>query len=321
MTVSAKVILDSVSPDGIRLTTMELRYPRFIHSEFMTHRVFSRNASSSRAVPVETLIAEAETAPAMPEKWGIHNRGMQDGGAMSIFGERTAKSDWLAARDDAVARAKIMITRSERASKQIINRILEPFTHISVVVTSTYWKNFFTLRDHSAADPTMFALANAVIDARSSSSPLVREHSDWHLPYTTDEDIESALKYALSVAESMNIRDVDDLDRYIIDIMCRISTARCARVSYLTHDKKRPTVEEDLGLFSDLMQEKPLHASPAEHQAQPDRIRQTGSHSRGWENPHLHGNFLGWNQYRKQFVGEAAMEYGAALEPKVKVVA
>ena len=57
MGYSARVLLDSVSPGGVRLVTMEVRYPRFIHAEFMTHRMFSRNAGSSRALPIRKMIA------------------------------------------------------------------------------------------------------------------------------------------------------------------------------------------------------------------------------------------------------------------------
>lgn len=313
MSISAKVVLDSVSPHGVRLTTMELRYPRMIHGEFMTHRVFSRNASSSRAVPVEKLVYEAEHNPAMPERWGLHNKGMQDGGVMTQFGEKTARQDWLAARDDAVARVKTMIERPERASKQIINRLLEPFTHINVILTSTYWQNFYVLRDHSDADPTMYALARAVIDARDTSKPLERDFSDWHLPYTCDADIDAAMSYALDNTERLNIVDLDKLDGTILSLMQRMSAARCARVSYLTHEGKEPTVEGDLKTFSRLLSSQPLHASPAEHQAQPDRVRHAGYGAQAWENPHLHGNFVGWKQHRKYLVGEASMEYGDVL--------
>lgn len=311
MTVSAKVILDSISHEGVRLTTMELRYPRFIHSEFMTHRVFSRNASSSRAVPVEKLIEEAENSPAMPERWGIHNTGMQDGGTMTPFGEKTARDDWLAARDAAVARVKTMISRQERCSKQIINRILEPFTHITVLVSSTFWANFDVLRADSAADPTMQALANAVISARNLSEPTQRVMGDWHLPFIVrenDEDIHAAMSYALDTISPQDAT-LENLDRYVINVLCRVSAARCARVSYLTHDQRKPTIEEDLDLFGRLMTQRPLHASPAEHQATPDSLRLISDSAFGWADRAQHGNFVGWKQFRKQFVGEAVMEY------------
>ena len=45
------------------LWTFELTYPRYIHSEFMTHRVFSRNASSSRAIPVKRMIEQVRNNP------------------------------------------------------------------------------------------------------------------------------------------------------------------------------------------------------------------------------------------------------------------
>ena len=51
MAYHAEVLIDSVNPAGQRLTTFVLRFPRFVLSEFNTHRMFSRNASSSRAIP------------------------------------------------------------------------------------------------------------------------------------------------------------------------------------------------------------------------------------------------------------------------------
>lgn len=310
MSISARVIADSMSGAGIRLTTMELVYPRFIHDEFMTHRQFSRNASSQRAVPVEKLIEAVETAPAMPVRWGLNGKGMQDHGAMSDFGTDIAKKDWLNARDDAVRNARAMLARKEPAHKQIINRILSPFSHITVLVTATEWENFFALRCHKDADPTMEALANAMRDSWRNSTPTLRDHGDWHLPYIDADDVDAAVLHAFEMNEVASISQLavttEQLDIRATAICCRVSAARCARVSYLTHDKKRPSIVEDLELFGRLMETAPLHASPAEHQASPDRMVQF-SMMAGWEHQALHGNFVGWKQYRKMFIGESVV--------------
>lgn len=230
MTIKAKVIAHS-SHDGCPdIITVQARYPRFIHSEVMTHRAFSRSASSSRAVPVARMIDEIWDDPAMPMEWGSNKAGMQAG--PEIEDTKKAKAAWLAARKQAADYAYKLHTFG--VHKQIANRLLEPFSHISVVITATDWDNFFTLRCHPAADPTMRTLAEAMRDAIKASTPQPLELGQWHLPYGGSL-IESA--------------------------------ARCARVSYLRHDGSNPTHADDVRLAEFLRAEK--HMSPFEHQAWP----------------------------------------------------
>jgi len=185
MTITAKIIADSVSPDGVRITTMQLRYPRFIHAEFLTHRMFSRNASSSRAIPVERLIADIEADHAMPVYWGKNQKGMQAreecdgrvkswefGPSPSEFGggmSWTAEEAWHFARDNAIKMARAF--HEAGYHKQIVNRLLEPFSHINVLVTATDWANFYALRRHEDAQPEMKALADAMWEAQQASEP------------------------------------------------------------------------------------------------------------------------------------------------------
>ena len=283
---TAKVITDSISPDGIRLTTLQLRYPRFIHSEFMTHRVFSRNASSSRAIPVAHMIEELKRDPAMPVFWGSNKPGMQAGAELDGEDRQDVVARWLLARDSMIAAAQRMMEFG--LHKQLANRILEPWAHINVVVTATEWSNFFALRCHEAGQPEIRVLAATMLDAMADSVPRSLLPGDWHLPYVTDEERCDAY-HGPSQAPEMNK-------------LIRISVARCARVSYLTHEGKPSTVEEDLALYDRLVGSHPMHASPAEHQATPDRIM--GTPGAGWNNPHLHGNLHGWIQYRKTLAGE-----------------
>lgn len=230
MTIESKVIAHSSHPGCPDLITIQARYPRFIHSEVMTHRAFSRSASSSRAVPVSRMIDEAYDDPAMPVEWGRNQAGMQAGAEIEDVEE--AEALWLEARDKAVAYADDLLKLG--LHKQIVNRILEPFAHISVVITATDWDNFFALRCHPAADPTMRALAKAMRDAIKGSTPQPLELGQWHLPYG-----DSLIK----------------------------SAARCARVSYLRHDGASPTHADDARLADLLRAEK--HMSPFEHQAWP----------------------------------------------------
>lgn len=183
-----KVIEDSISRNEVRLTTMQLRYPRFVHSEFMTHRVFSRNASSSRAIPVAKMIAQVRDEPAMPVHWGANQPGMQARAELVGQEREDAISLWKIAAQDAARTAEAM----ERLSmhKQVANRILEPFQFISVIVTATEWDNFFDLRDHDDADPNIAYLARGMRKARGESVPrkIIFDRGDadgWHLPYIT----------------------------------------------------------------------------------------------------------------------------------------
>lgn len=278
MTITAKVIADSIGEQAPRITTLQLRYPKFIHGEFMTHRVFSRNASSSRAIPVERLIKDVIEDPVYPSFWGKNQPGMQAVREVE-GGEKLQLIDiWNEARKEAVHRAEIMAKL--QAHKQIVNRLLEPFCHINVVVTATEWENFFALRCHKDAQPEMRILADAIRLEMAASVPKLLRVGEWHTPY-----VEMDPEYMLEKSWEQAIK---------------LSVARCARVSYLTQEGKTPNIEEDLKLYERLVGGVPIHASPAEHQAMPDKKYQGAFDGGEWINPRLHGNFTGHIQYRKQ---------------------
>ena len=315
MTISAKIIADSIGPKTPRLTTMELRYNRFIHAEFMTHRVFSRNASSSRAIPVERQIQSIIEDTAMPMHWGKNQPGMQaneeqnaliyDGAVSSLdmidnrFDGVTREAAWLKARDNAIAVARAF--HSAGYHKQIVNRILEPFSHITVVVTATDYTNFFGLRRHPDAQPEIRALADAMYEAMEASTPTFLEPGQWHLPYVP----EHLIKHLTSMENVQYAPEPLSLDDLI-----KVSVARCARVSYKTHDGKEPTMAEDLALYDRLVGAQPLHASPAEHQATPDEMVFADCGLPVWKHPELSGNFEeGWIQFRKTLPHEHIRTY------------
>lgn len=293
MTIRATVIADSISPTDKRITTLSLMYPRFIHSEMMTHRVFSRNASSSRAIPVEKMIQRVLDDPAMPVFWGKNQRGMQAVEELSAEPQEffpdgisgppahapsprfVAKTCWLQARDEAVKHVRALVALD--LHKQIANRILEPWMHINVVCTATEWGNFFSLRIHPDAQPEMQALARAVYEAMRASVPKRLDYGEWHLPYITPED------YSRRCVGPQGL-----------EVIKRMSAARCARVSYLNHEGKEPTWTEDMDLFDRLMGGKMKHSSPTEHQATPAL----------YDTPDLTGNLKGWKQFRKEILGE-----------------
>lgn len=312
MTITVKVVADSISPDGIRLTTMQLRYPKFIHGEFMTHRVFSRNASSSRAIPVEKMIEDVLRDPAIPSFWGKNQPGMSaaeewDAGirirvpGMPGYAAdlRSRKEVWLMARDQAVEVAQEYARAGYH--KQIVNRLIEPWCHINVVVTATESANFFALRCHPGAQPEMRILAEAMRRTMTGSLPAILKPGEWHLPYVDRESDVAALKRGRWAFISYPPL----ADGLMTGGLIRLSVARCARVSYLTHEGKPPNVEEDLKLYDRLVGSEPLHASPAEHQATPDEDNDDlGGRWWNWKHLHEHGNFVGWRQFRKTLPDE-----------------
>lgn len=265
--ITATVIADSISAYGMRITTLQLKYPRFIHSEFMTHRVFSRNAASSRAIPVLKMIQQVRTDPAMPIHWGLNQPGMQ--AAKAHEDVEKVRAAWLDAAISATTYAAYL--NHLGLHKQVVNRLLEPFQLMHTIVTATEWDNFFELRCHPDAQPEFQALAKAIREAINASTPIPRyrgisNYNSWHLPYISD----------------------DERENIYYSFLPKISAARCARVSYLKHDGTHPSGTEDLALFKKLVESKPMHASPCEHQAS------CGSTERS-------RNFVGWWQYRELY--------------------
>lgn len=316
MTIEAKVIADSIGAFNPRITTMQLRYPRFIHAEFMTHRVFSRNASSSRAIPVETQIEMIRKDTAMPSHWGKNQSGMQadeetdapiwiqsvigEDGTMFVHDEGYGPEDaWINARDRAIEVAESFVAADYH--KQIVNRILEPFSHISVVVTATDYDNFFHLRRHKDAQPEIKILADAMYEAMEASTPRKLACGEWHLPYVSESERDYVNSHENLAHDAAPLTAKN---------LIQMSVARCARVSYLTHDGKEPSIENDLRLYNRLVGSTPLHASPAEHQATPDGVVYGPHDVKMWENSYLHGNLTGYQQYRKQLDGENMAGWG-----------
>lgn len=278
--ISAKIILDSLNYLGTnRLTTMELTYPRFIHSEFMTHRAMSRNAASSRAIPVYKNIEKVKLAPVVPIEWGKNKKGMQHDELLTEEDSSKALELWLRGRNSTVETATEL--NKLNVHKQLVNRLLEPFNTITVIVSATEWSNFFASRCHEDAEGHIHRLADLAKAAYDISSPVYRE---WHTPYVQ--------------------QDEESLD---VELRKKISVARCARVSYLTHDGVRD-VAKDLELYERLTKGSGGgHWSPFEHVAQSTEM--TSSYynfaSQEWEfGPIWCGNFRGWIQYRKTFGAE-----------------
>ncbi len=292
MTIEAKIIADSVTDSGAQITTFVLRYPRFIHSELLTHRDFSRNASSSRAVPIERQIKDIRKDMAMPIEFRRNQKGMQAGAAYGPFGQWLCRTVWRSAGLFAILFAKIFARIG--VHKEFSNRILEPFSHISVIVSATAFANFFALRHHSMAQPEIAKLAELMWGAYQNSFPAYLEPGEWHLPFVDDALIHNTKIDLLH--QGLNVEW--ELHRTLI----KRSVAMCARVSYMNHLGKHSTLKEDLALYNRLLGSQPIHASPAEHQAQAAEDPTTRS-----------GNFTGWVQYRKLLEGEYITTFSGPL--------
>ncbi|HEY7456689.1 MAG TPA: FAD-dependent thymidylate synthase [Solirubrobacterales bacterium] len=303
MGFDAKVLADSRSPEGYRLTTLEATFPRFVLAEFNTHRVFSRNSASSRAIPIFKQLRRVLEEPYVPIEFGSNQPGMQAGEPLSGEARLAAEGEWLGARDNAVRRVLRLIANRDavpagadlgarldeieatyrgearpaawlNVHKQVANRLLEPFMWHTVIVTATEWENFFNLRCHADAQPEIRRIATAMRAAMESSEPAALGREEWHLPLIRPEDREQ----------------VDSLEELL-----KVSAGRCARVSYLTHAGRRD-LSADVELHDRLLESG--HMSPFEHPARPLSPAELAQSE--WC-----GNFRGWHPYRKDIPDEA----------------
>lgn len=343
MAYKAKIICDSVSPVGKRLTTFEITFPRIVLAEAKTHRVIrgmggnveeelwtaglglnddenlSRNSASSRAIPVAKMIQRVMEDPFIPERFPVTQKGMQPA---EYYEPGTPEYErcvnkWLEARDDMVAHAGRLL--EFRVHKQIANRLLELFSWHTAVVTATEWNNFFGLRCHPDAQAEIRTIANMMYDLYRGDTnweehPAVQPPGrTWHCPYIDGDDLKAMMNWYLTQSTHVDFGSMS-YEEGTTELMKRISVARCARTSYLNQDGKKD-IEEDLSLYSRL-QGPPFHASPFEHVATPhfmdfDHIpHSTWSRDVIDDNGNIRsGNFMGWKQLRKFFPDENIKEY------------
>lgn len=259
--IEAVVIEDSISPLGIRLTTLQCTFHRFILAEFNTHRVFSRNSASSRAIPAAKTLAQVTTNTAFPEIFPLEQSGMSGGERIELFGE--AEKIWQSAADSAVRFATKMAELG--VHKSVVNRIVEPYMWHTVVVSSTDYDNFFIQRMQTSAQPEMIKLAYRMSKALEASRPTAVGYGEWHLPYVTQAERSFLL----------------------VEQQRELSVARVAGVSYNRLGQVRENAK-DFGLYSKLRHASPPHWSPFEHVATP--VKNSRKRPRG--------NFAGWHQLR-----------------------
>jgi len=298
----AKILADSLSPHRIRLTTFVIEIPRIVLAELNTHRQCARNSASSRAIPFKVMLDKVRNNPYIPETWEQNEPGMQGHTLLDAETSKRCEEIWLEARDSAVASAEKLY--SLNLHKQTLNRLLEPFMWHTVIITATEWSNFFNQRCHPAAHPAIRRTAEAMREVLGQSTPQPVPFDGWHLPLIDERD------HDLTLEEKV-----------------KVSIARCARVSYLTHDGVRDP-SKDLDLYLKLISAG--HMSPLEHVARPmcesdpypitgaRSPKRTSSHSQWFEGTQEYrfaGPFNGWVQFRKTVAGEAdILEYLRCLE-------
>jgi thymidylate synthase ThyX len=314
--IKAEIIADSVNPHGDRLTTFVLDYPRFVHAEVMTHRVFSKNAASSRAIPIEKMIEQVMDNPAMPVWWGKNQSGMQskeeldntsavhepfdildssgdcDFRGKSVYKNLTTKEKaqeiWLQARNKAIEYVREL--NKLGLHKQIANRILEPWFNIRIVLSGTEFQNFFALRAHPDAQPEFQNLTYKMLEQYNHSNPKQLKTGEWHIPFGDQFD-EQKLSQMIVKPAMMSESDGERWNKEHLELVKKIAIARCARVSYLNYEGK-DDYYADVKLCERLFGNSPKHLSPTEHVAEAQ------------DNSDFIGNFKGFKQYRKFFHDE-----------------
>lgn len=306
--IDVHVVADSVSPTGERVTTFQLCYPRFIHAEFMTHRMFSRNASSSRAIPIERVIENVENSPAKPLSWGKNRSGMQSVEQLPDADAVRADDVWQNAANNAANSAKSMVEIG--LHKQYGNRLLEPFQYIHVVCTATEYDNFFNLRIHPDAQPEICRLAEMMYLARGASIPQKLNPGEWHAPY-----VGSCRQGDGTLLYGENGEFGTDYEKAL-----QVSASCCAQISYRNMDT---TLEKAQKIFKHLIHARPMHASPIEHQATPmttstvtdmAELAEVAKDNQGVTHVDTQGgvwsaNFKGFVQYRQRFNDHTCHNY------------
>lgn len=299
--IQAKVIADSENIIGDRITTMIVTFPRLILAELNTHRMFSRNSASSRAIPFKKMLASVWNNPFIPIAWQKDHSGMQGNeyftNKVQIF---LLRNLWLLARTLAVVLAwtlsKVGLT------KQLCNRLLEPFMWHTVIITATEWENFFALRspiylpvgnanetfrskrdarkrfanelegvdwllvNKGQAEIHMMALAEAMWDAYNKSTPKNLKQGEWHIPF--EDQIQEPRIWSLMSEKFGSDMPQPQWAKLFWEMKVKIATAMCARVSYTVvgEEGKKPNYENDIKLHNRLAASG--HWSPFEHCAQ-----------------------------------------------------
>jgi hypothetical protein len=290
MSYETKIILDSIAPSGGRLTTFQFTLPRVVLAEFNTHRMFSRNSASSRAIPVEKMLKKVKDDPFVPTYWGKNQKGMQAEREVTEREAAMAADEWLLQRDYAISGAEALLALG--IHKQLTNRLVEPWLWHTIVCTATEYSNYFGLRDNRQAAPEIRDSAHAAHELYKKNEPQLIEDGGFHLPYVSGPDYD--LKKLVDRGFTMKQ-------------LCEVSIGRCAAVTYLNQENVAdPEADIDRAVKRLLPSG---HMSPFEHPAESlsrERWRKIAyAQAEAWIEERVPmGNFWGWLQYRKTIENE-----------------
>lgn len=324
--ITAKVIADSISPSGNRITTFEIEYPRFILAELNTHKMLEKNSSSSRAIPITKMIEQIQNNMALPLYWGSKQAGMQAGAEITNaqdFGQGAYQ--WCGAAKDVEAR--VLVLDKQGYHKQVVNRLLEPFQMMKTVITGTDWDNFFNLRIHPDAQPEFCMLAYKMYKAMQESVPMQLKAGEWHLPYVNIgcDDFDGSIYYYVYNQDCTGT-ETDGYQyeqRLTLEEAQRISASCCAQTSYRKSDD---SLEKADKIFDMLIKADVLHASPFGHLATPivsvndtvNEVYKNLTDDFTWELGVTHmrrggilcsGNLTGWISYRHLIPNNTCYEF------------
>lgn len=320
MSYKCEIIADSKNTFGDRITTFLITFPRFILAEFNTHRMFSRNSASSRAIPFRKTRTSVMEHPFIPINWMKDHKGMQ---GSEYINNRVKKwmlrQLWLTGRNFSVLIASML--HFFGLTKQICNRLLEPWMYHTCLVTATEWENFFYLRANSMAEIHIQKIAFMMLESYNESVPVQLNQGEWHIPFLKKIDMKLLVEYLREKAKGKsNFCQDAFLYADITHALRAISTAMCARTSYISvgDAELKSNFEKDIALHDRLRESG--HMSPFEHIAMPmDNIQyaqfirvnpilgdyntietdKTSKESMGWC-----GNFKGFISYRKLIPNE-----------------
>lgn len=266
MGYSCKVVADSIGPAGVRLTTLEVTYPLFVHAEHLRHRVFSFSVASNRAIPTKRILSQVISDPVIPVWFGRNQGGMSAREELTGWRLWLARRLWLAGRWPAIALAWLLLRIG--LHKQLANRVLSPWQWVTLLVTGTDWSNFFALRCHPDAQPEMRVIAEMMRDAMGKSEPYRLGEGEWHLPLVADQE---RVWFAIKLRHGAS----DVTERTVM----LVSAARCARAS---SEKHRETFDWKVEVSKAEGHMANGHMSLFEHQAQALPTAERVANLRGW---------------------------------------
>ena len=326
----AKIVADSINQHGDRLTSLVLTYPRIIHAEMMTHRMFSRNASSSRAVPVQKMIEAVKNNTFCPFEFQKAHKGMQGSEYFTDEDKEDCIKLWLESAELALQQAEKM--KEKGITKQIINRILEPYQYYTVLITGSKegWDNFFNLRcpqykihqgtykskkealkyglsngelknwsdldwlqnNEGHAEIHIMDLAEKIYDAVNESTPKRLSPNEWHIPFSNKIPFVGNLTESID-EDNTYWKDYDEQNKV------KISVASAARTSYtIVGDEKEVDYAKMINLHDRLLLQDPPHSSPLEHccvcVTDEDYNKSFKGEEKGWFR-----NYKGFKSYRQ----------------------